>query len=162
MVIVPINALLGGNMTQKTLRMIWYPGPTLLGAIDAITPQDHKAHRPNQPDQVCATTSCHEQGVATEVTAKTPCWMSWTFNLHREALCVLVSINMGQCHATRTKRMLSRLGRKRPQYKPHSSQASFIHVLNSDSQVLVSMGREQFLLTRKCCRWKAMHESQVG
>lgn len=59
-VTVPINALQGENMIQRSCQMPWYKGPTLLEAIDAIGSHSPSEPRANQPDQVCSTTSWHD------------------------------------------------------------------------------------------------------
>jgi elongation factor 1-alpha len=43
---VPISGWAGDNMIEKSPNMTWYKGPTLLGALDAITPPDRPNDKP--------------------------------------------------------------------------------------------------------------------
>ena len=43
---VPISGFQGDNMIQKSENMVWYKGPTLLEALDAIDPPKRPSDKP--------------------------------------------------------------------------------------------------------------------
>lgn len=43
---IPISGWVGDNMLEKSTNLSWYKGPTLLEALDAVTPPKRPTEKP--------------------------------------------------------------------------------------------------------------------
>lgn len=61
---VPISAWHGENLIEKTEKMPWYKGPTLLEAIDKLTAPRRFVEKPLR---ICVNKVYHKKGVITGI-----------------------------------------------------------------------------------------------